>query len=143
MYNFKSFLKKFRFLWLSRNSHSENTQLPTRSSSDPDEGNPKSPERGEETGVLTVQRTELRKPKMYKVIMHNDDYSTMDFVVHVLKKFFLKNDEEAHALMFKVHEQGYAVCGIYTHEVAESKTIKVNRYSKEKGHPLKCSCEPE
>ena len=98
---------------------------------------------GEETGVLTVQRTDLRRPKMYKVLMHNDDYTTMDFVVHVLKKFFAKNDDEAHALMFKVHEDGHAVCGIYTHEVAESKTIKVNKYSKEKGHPLKCSSEPE
>ncbi|MCB9091280.1 MAG: ATP-dependent Clp protease adapter ClpS [Halobacteriovoraceae bacterium] len=99
-------------------------------------------QRGEQTDVVTLARIKLKKPRMYKVLMHNDDYTTMDFVIHVLKKFFNKNDQEAYSTMLKVHNEGVAICGIFTFEVAESKTMKVNRYAKEKSHPLKCSTEP-
>ncbi len=91
---------------------------------------------------LVKERSKVKPPKMYKVLMHNDDYTTMDFVIHVLKRFFNKNQEEATGIMLKVHEEGMGICGIFTYEVAESKTVKVNRYSREKGHPLKCSTEP-
>lgn len=93
-------------------------------------------------GIAVKDETKLQKPKMYKVLMHNDDYTTMEFVIHVLMKFFSKNYDEAHAVMLKVHHDSIGICGIYTHEVAESKSSKVNRYSKGKGHPLKCSIEP-
>lgn len=93
-------------------------------------------------GVATIDEVKVKKPAMYKVLLHNDDYSTMEFVIHVLQKFFHKNYEESHAIMLKVHHDGIGICGIYTHEVAESKTSKVNKYSRAKGHPLKCSYEP-
>ena len=93
-------------------------------------------------GVAIADKVELEKPKMYKVLMHNDDYTTMEFVIHALMKFFSKNYDEAHAIMLSIHNEGIGMCGIYTYEVAESKSSKVNRYSKGKGHPLKTSIEP-
>lgn len=93
-------------------------------------------------GVATADKAKIQKPKMYKVLIHNDDYTTMEFVIHVLQKFFKKNYEQSHAIMLKVHHDGIGICGIYTFEVAESKTSKVNKYSRGKGHPLKCSFEP-
>lgn len=99
-------------------------------------------DRDEESGVATIRKEKLEPPRMYKVLMHNDDYSTMEFVVHVLQKYFQKSSPEAHAIMLEVHTRGFGVCGIYTFEVAESKTAKVIKYSRENGHPLKCSTEP-
>jgi ATP-dependent Clp protease adaptor protein ClpS len=93
-------------------------------------------------GIAIADKTELEQPKMYKVLMHNDDYSTMEFVIHALMKFFNKNYDEAHAVMLNIHNDGIGLCGLYTYEVAESKSAKVNRYSKGKGHPLKTSIEP-
>jgi len=95
----------------------------------------------DKTGIITREKVSVKKPKMYKVLMHNDDYSTMEHVIHVLRKFFSKNQDDAYSIMLKVHNEGIGVCGIYTREIAESKTLKVNRYSREKGHPLKCSFE--
>ncbi len=100
-------------------------------------------DREEQSGVATEKKVKLRPPRMYKVIMHNDDYTTMDFVIHVLEKYFQKNAPEAHAIMLEVHTRGFGVCGIYTYEVAESKVAKVIKYARENGHPLKCSSEPE
>ncbi|MDP7320207.1 MAG: ATP-dependent Clp protease adapter ClpS [Bacteriovoracaceae bacterium] len=96
----------------------------------------------EDPGIAVADKTELKQPKMYKVLLHNDDYTTMEFVIHVLMKFFSKNYDEAHGIMLKVHHDGVGLCGIYTFEVAESKSAKVNRYSRGKGHPLKSSVEP-
>lgn len=93
-------------------------------------------------GIAIADDIKVEKPKMYKVMLHNDDYTTMEFVIHILEKFFNKNSEEAHAIMLKVHHDGHGMCGIFTHEVAESKSAKVNRYSRGKGHPLKSSIEP-
>lgn len=93
-------------------------------------------------GVAIADETKLEQPKMYKVLMHNDDYTTMEFVIHTLMKFFGKNYDEAHGIMLKVHHDGIGMCGIYTFEVAESKSAKVNKYSRGKGHPLKTSIEP-
>lgn len=93
-------------------------------------------------GIAIQDRTKLEPPKMYKILMHNDDYTTMEFVIHVLMKFFSKTYDEAHAIMLKVHHENVGLCGIYTFEVAESKSAKVNRYSRGKGHPLKSSIEP-
>lgn len=93
-------------------------------------------------GVAIKDRVKVKKPSMYKVLLHNDDYTTMEFVIHVLQKFFAKSYDQSHAIMLKVHHDGIGICGIYTHEVAESKTSKVNKYSRGKGHPLKCTFEP-
>lgn len=100
-------------------------------------------DREEQSGVATEKKVELRPPRMYKVVMHNDDYTTMEFVIHVLEKYFQKQEPEAHAIMLEVHTRGFGVCGIYTYEVAESKVAKVIKYARENGHPLKCSSEPE
>lgn len=99
-------------------------------------------EKDEQTGTITVVKTDLSRPKMYKVLMHNDDYSTMEFVIAVLKKFFNKTEDQAYDIMMKVHIEGVAICGIYTYEIAESKTEKVNKYSRDHGHPLTTSFEP-
>lgn len=92
--------------------------------------------------VAVAEKTKIEEPKMYKVVMHNDDYTSMEFVIHVLMKFFGKSYDESHAVMLRVHNDGVGLCGIYTFEVAESKSSKVNRYSRGKGHPLKSSIEP-
>lgn len=95
-----------------------------------------------EPGIALADEVKVQEPKMYKVLLHNDDYTTMEFVIHVLQKFFKKSYDEAHAIMLKVHHDGLGICGIYTHEVAESKSSKVNKYSRNKGHPLRSSIEP-
>jgi ATP-dependent Clp protease adaptor protein ClpS len=94
-----------------------------------------------EPGIAIKDKTKLEPPKMYKVLMHNDDYTTMEFVIHILMKFFSKTYDESHAIMLKIHHDNVGICGIFTYEVAESKSAKVNRYSKGKGHPLKSSFE--
>ncbi len=99
-------------------------------------------DRDEQSGVATEKKQKLQPPRMYKVLMHNDDYTTMEFVIHVLEKYFQKASPEDHAIMLEVHTRGFGVCGIYTYEVAESKVSKVIKYARENGHPLKCSTEP-
>lgn len=96
----------------------------------------------EQSGVATIRKEKLQRPRMYKVIMHNDDYTTMEFVLLVLQKFFNKNPADAQTIMLEVHHKGFGVCGIYTYEVAESKVAKVVKYARDNGHPLKCSTEP-
>lgn len=99
-------------------------------------------EKDEQSGVATIRKEKLQAPRKYKVIMHNDDYTTMEFVVLVLQKFFNKTSPEAQAIMLEVHTRGFGICGIYTFEVAESKVAKVIKYARDNGHPLKCSTEP-
>lgn len=94
-------------------------------------------------GVATAQKIGVKRPRKYKVLLHNDDYTTMEFVIYVLIKHFGKTEEEAHAIMLKVHNEGIGVCGVYTYEVAETKVAKVSREAEENGHPLLCTCEPE
>lgn len=94
-------------------------------------------------GVQEAVITKVKKPPLYKVLIHNDDYTTMEFVVWVLKKFFGKTQEQADAIMLKVHHEGVGICGIYTFEVAETKVEQVSRAARSEGHPLKCSLEPE
>ena len=99
-------------------------------------------DRDEQSGTATVSKQKLQPPKMYKVLMHNDDYTTMEFVILVLQKYFNKNYKEAQEIMLAVHQRGFGVCGIYTYEVAESKVAKVIKYARENGHPLRCSTDP-
>ncbi|MBT0726975.1 ATP-dependent Clp protease adapter ClpS [Rosenbergiella australiborealis] len=83
----------------------------------------------------------LRPPSMYKVVLLNDDYTPMEFVIDVLQKFFSLDIERATQLMLTVHYEGKAICGIFTAEVAETKVMQVNRYAKENEHPLLCMLE--
>ena len=93
----------------------------------------------EEGNVAT--KTRVMRPPQYKVILFNDDYTTMEFVILVLQNIFGKSFEEAQAIMLEVHEKGAGVCGIYTYEVAETKVSKVLGLARDQGHPLKCTME--
>lgn len=97
----------------------------------------------EENEVATESKTETKRPRRYKVLLHNDDYTTMEFVVHVLKKFFNKSYSEAEAIMLEIHNKGKGNCGIYTREIAEMKSNQVTGYAQEKNQPLKSTIEPE
>jgi ATP-dependent Clp protease adaptor protein ClpS len=94
-----------------------------------------------ETGVLTRARPKTKKPALYKVLLLNDDYTPMEFVVHVLEQFFGKSAEDAYAIMMHVHQKGVGVCGVYTFEVAETKVTQVMDFALKNGHPLKCTME--
>lgn len=98
-------------------------------------------------GLAEVTRTEARqetqRPKRYKVLMHNDDYTTMDFVVQVLHTVFGKSPATAVRLMLTIHYSGVAVVGVYTLQVAETKINEVHALAREHGFPLRCTTEPE
>ena len=91
------------------------------------------------------ERTRLSHdlPRMYRVIMHNDDFTTMEFVVEVLRKVFFKPEEEANQLMLKVHKEGKATVGLYTLDIAVSKSQKAMRMARDQGFPFKLTWEPE
>lgn len=91
--------------------------------------------------ILTTQKTELVYPSMYRVILLNDDYTPMDFVVFVLEQFFDKSPEEARAIMLEVHNRGSGVCGIFTYEIAETKVGQVMDLAQKNQHPLQCTLE--
>ena len=91
--------------------------------------------------VTTEKKPQVRTPSFYKVILLNDDFTPMDFVVHVLQKFFSKSFEESQKIMLDVHHQGAGVAGIFTYEIAETKVFLVNQYSKQHKYPLKCVLE--
>ena len=80
----------------------------------------------------------IKKPNRFQVILLNDDYTTMEFVVEVLRKFFFKSNEAAHALMLKIHIEGEAVCGVYTHDIAQTKVSQVIDFSRKHDQPLMC-----
>lgn len=97
----------------------------------------------DDDGTVAVQpaKPQLKKPPLYKVILLNDDFTPMDFVVEILTDFFNMNRERATQVMLQVHTQGVGVCGTYTKDVAETKVHIVNQYSREHQHPLLCAME--
>ena len=95
-----------------------------------------------ENGTLVAEKKpETKKPPMYKVLLLNDDYTPMDFVVGVLKTYFHKNAEQATKIMLQVHYDGAGIAGIFRAEIAETKVSLVNNYAREEGHPLLCTME--
>lgn len=98
-----------------------------------------------DSGVVTETRTEkkLKRPRMYRVLVHNDDYTTRDFVVDVLKTVFHHSDAEATRVMLHIHYNGVGVAGVFTREIAETKIAVVERLAKEREYPLRLSMEPE
>lgn len=97
----------------------------------------------EQSQLRERQRINLKEPRRYKVIMYNDDFTTMEFVVMILVQVFLKSQEEAEALMLQVHHSGKAVVGIYSYDIAVSKTRKATNMAREQGYPLRLTVEPE
>ena len=96
---------------------------------------------GTEEKVISKTRKSLQEPPMYRVLLHNDDYTTMDFVVELLMNVFQKSFEEATRIMLRVHRAGVGICGVYTYEVAETKIETVHQLAAERGFPLKSSME--
>ena len=93
--------------------------------------------------TIVVTRTKTKKPSMYKVLLLNDDYTPMEFVVHILERFFAKGREEATRIMLHVHQTGVGVCGVYTYEVAETKVTQVMDFARQHQHPLQCTMEKD
>lgn len=98
-------------------------------------------EQDEDLGVLEQQKTQ--KPRRYCVVFHNDDYTTMEFVVHVLQKFFKKSPAEATHIMLNVHHRGFGVAAICSRDIAETQVARVMDYAQKNGHPLRVTAEPE
>lgn len=93
--------------------------------------------------VLEAKRTRTRPPPLYKVLLLNDDYTPMEFVVLVLEHFFNKGREDATRIMMHVHQHGVGICGLYTYEVAETKVTQVMDFARQHQHPLQCTMERE
>ena len=98
---------------------------------------------GADAGVITKTRAETKKPSLYKVLLLNDDYTPMEFVVHVLERFFGRNLDEATQIMLMVHQKGIGLCGVYTFDVAETKVTQVIDFAFQNDHPLQCTLEKE
>lgn len=96
---------------------------------------------GTESGVTLED--ELKEPDMYRVLLHNDDYTTMDFVVKILEEVFHKTQEESVAIMMSVHQKGMGVCGVYPKEIAEFRVTQVTSRAQQAGFPLRCTMEKE
>ena len=95
------------------------------------------------TGIADKSRAKTKKPEMYKVLLLNDDYTPMEFVVHVLQNHFNKSEQEATNIMLHVHRRGVGVCGVYTYEVAETKVNQTMDLARQNQHPLQCTIEKD
>ena len=104
---------------------------------------PEFPDIEQDGEVLTESETKLEKPKLYKVILHNDDFTTMEFVVFILVQVFLRSEIEAFSIMLKVHNEGVGIAGVYSYEVAQMKAEKAMNLSKAHEYPLLCTVEEE
>lgn len=107
------------------------------------ENTPSVPDNGSQTGLMLKSRPKTRKPSMYKVLLLNDDFTPMEFVVHVLERFFSKTREEATEIMLHVHRRGVGLCGVFTYEVAETKVTQVMDFARANEQPLQCTMEKE
>jgi len=93
------------------------------------------------TRVTEKSRAQQVQPPLFKVLMHNDDYTTMEFVVRTLETVFHKSPPEANRIMLNIHVKGLGICGVFPHEIAETKIDKVHQVARREGHPLRCSLE--
>jgi ATP-dependent Clp protease adaptor protein ClpS len=108
-------------------------------SREPQRSGPDDPDQG----VVTHTRPKLKRPSLYRVLLLNDDYTPMEFVVHVIERFFNKGREEATRIMLHVHHHGVGECGIFTYEVAETKVTQVMDFARKNQHPLQCVMEKQ
>ena len=95
------------------------------------------------TGIITETKPRTKKPSMYKVLMLNDDYTPMEFVIHVLVRFFGKSQEDATKVMLHVHQRGVGLCGVYSYEIAENKVTQAVDFARKHHHPLQCTLEKD
>lgn len=98
---------------------------------------------GTAANTVTKTKPKTKRPSLYKVLLLNDDYTPMEFVVHILERFFAKSREEAVHIMLQVHRHGVGICGIFTYEVAETKVTQVVEFARRHQHPLQCTMEKE
>jgi ATP-dependent Clp protease adaptor protein ClpS len=117
--------------------------LPLRMTGDEDDDAIGGDGGGSSTGVITDTKPETKKPSMYKVLMLNDDYTPMEFVIHVLVRYFSKSQDDATKIMLHVHQRGVGICGVYPYEIAESKVTQVVDFAKKHQHPLQCTLEKD
>ena len=119
--------------------------LDARPHAGPDDDRFDDEDEGDRAGVVLATRTDPKteKPSLYKVLLMNDDYTPMEFVVLVLQRYFRMNMEQATQVMLHVHQKGVGVCGIFTYEVAETKVTQVMDFARQHGHPLQCTMEKE
>lgn len=136
--------------WLQRRSGKATEQFKARTLHEISAGTGMSDDRrrgdddgGSGTGVITKTKPKTKKPSLYKVLLLNDDYTPMEFVVHVLERFFNKGRDEATVIMLHVHQHGVGICGLYTYEVAETKVTQVMDFARQHQHPLQCTMEKE
>jgi ATP-dependent Clp protease adaptor protein ClpS len=101
------------------------------------------PGRSDDGLAIQEAKPQLKRPPMYKVILVNDDYTPMEFVVHILENYFGMNREKATQIMLNVHTKGSGVCGVFTRDIAETKVVQVNDYSRKHEHPLLCTMEAD
>ncbi|MBF0188093.1 MAG: ATP-dependent Clp protease adapter ClpS [Magnetococcales bacterium] len=94
-----------------------------------------------DTETLTRTKTSIREPSMFKVLLLNDDFTPMDFVVDLLVRFFQKSADDATRIMLNVHHNGVGICGVFPREIAETKVMQVNQHARKNNHPLKCKME--
>ncbi|MBF0589969.1 MAG: ATP-dependent Clp protease adapter ClpS [Magnetococcales bacterium] len=95
-----------------------------------------------DSDLATQNRTEIQEPSFYKVMLLNDDFTPMDFVVELLMRHFRKSHEDAMRIMLEVHHDGRGLCGVFPRDLAETKVSQVNQYARDNDHPLKCAMEP-
>lgn len=116
---------------------------PIWASADDDDGDKDGDGEGNNNGISVITRTQkkLKKPSLYRVLILNDDYTPMEFVVHVLERFFQKDREAATRIMLHVHNHGVGECGVFTYEVAETKVTQVMDFARQNQHPLQCVME--
>lgn len=93
--------------------------------------------------IIEEAKSKLKRPPLYRVLLLNDDYTTMDFVVHILQNIFHMSFEQANQIMMHVHQKGVGICGVYPREIAESKVEQVLQYAQQNEHPLQCTMEPD
>ncbi|MFT7052731.1 MAG: ATP-dependent Clp protease adaptor protein ClpS [Psychromonas sp.] len=103
----------------------------------------KTPKTDNESNTIEKIETKLRPPSMYNVLLHNDDYTPMDFVINVLQRFFRLDNQQATEVMLNVHYKDVGICGTFSAEIAETKVMQVMNYARQNEHPLRCSMEKE
>lgn len=124
-------------------TRNDNEAVPPDDGGTDDAGQDNGTQDDQQTGLLVKPKPKTKKPSMYKVLLLNDDYTPMEFVVHILERFFSKNRQEATDIMLHVHRRGVGICGIFTYEVAETKVAQVMDFARANEQPLQCTMEKE